>query len=333
MEPSNEKSLPVKRQETLAAIFTDGFRNALAAIAPPTMSKTLSADRVMASLQLAMTKTPAIANCKPATIAQCAMQCVELGLLPGMPRSGWLIPFGTDCTLVISYQAMADLAVKSGACKSVSGYPVYENDEFDYEYGSTPRLVHRPVKLGRPKGKLVGVYARAELMAGGELFKVLDLDEVEKHRGRSRAKDSGPWKTDFDAMAMKTAVRILCNSLPQTPNLLMAMARDDEAYTYDHPVDVKIEQQNPGPMTPPRRSKVSKGEAPPVQEVKAEPTGEPGDEYALTDRQRKAYQQRMGTYPWLNDSQLAQMIKDVTDDDGYPIIEDLDKRIEDAKKK
>jgi recombination protein RecT len=327
------KSLAVRRNEVISAMFTDAFKSSLAAIAPPTMKGLLAADRVKASLALAMTRNPALANCTPGSIAQCALQCVELGLLPGMPRSGWLVPYKDQCSLIISYQAMIDLALRSGACKSIVAYPVYSNDEFEAYLGSEPRMVHRPAELGTPKGELIGVYARAVLMTGGEVFKILDLEAVDAHKARSKAATSGPWVTDYEAMALKTAVRVLCNFLPQTPDLLAGLAADDESQDLTRPLDVAIDGVAPiaevrPPLDAPRLSgkggKAKRGQAPTSQDAPAvavdggdEPISDPVNEiaagYKMTEKQAEFMRGYLGVYDGLTDRRLAEIIKDCTE--------------------
>jgi recombination protein RecT len=106
---------------------------------------------------------------------------------------------------------------------------VYENDDFDYAYGLEPRLFHRP-SLGE-RGKAIAYYAVATLTNGGSAFIVMSPADIEKIRQRSRAKDDGPWKTDYDAMARKTCLRQLFKLLPKSAVLAQAMAQDEGVRT------------------------------------------------------------------------------------------------------
>ncbi|MEV8169625.1 recombinase RecT, partial [Microbacterium paraoxydans] len=61
---------------------------------------------------------------------------------------------------------------------------------------------------------------------GGLAFVVLSPGDVERVRQRSKAKSSGPWRTDYDAMARKTAIRQLFKLLPKSTELAHAVAHD-----------------------------------------------------------------------------------------------------------
>jgi recombinational DNA repair protein RecT len=70
---------------------------------------------------------------------------------------------------------------------------------------------------------------------GDPEFRFMWKHEVDLIRSRSRAKDSGPWVTDYEAMAWKTVIRRLCKYLPRTVELARALDMDER-------VDAGIEQ-------------------------------------------------------------------------------------------
>lgn len=71
------------------------------------------------------------------------------------------------------------------------------------------------------------VYAVAHLISGDPVFVWLSKADVDARRARSRAAQSGPWVTDYEAMAKKTAVRALFPWLPQSVELATAVAIDE----------------------------------------------------------------------------------------------------------
>lgn len=157
----------------------------------------------------------------------------QLGLELGPLGQAYLLPFrnnknnSTECTMIIGYKGMIDLARRSGQIISLTAHAVYENDEFKYAYGLNEILEHRPSLNDR--GALVAVYAVAKLRDGGHQFEVLSVKDVELVRSKSKAKDFGPWKSDFDEMAKKTAIRKLFKYLPVSVDLQRAFTIEDRA--------------------------------------------------------------------------------------------------------
>jgi recombination protein RecT len=125
---------------------------------------------------------------------------------------------------------MIELALRSGKIVSLIAREVYANDEFDVAYGLEDALRHKPVVIG-DRGDVIAYYAVAKLVGGGHAFVVLSKADVEKIRKRSRAKDSGPWQTDYDAMAKKTCIRRLFTYLPSSVEMAQAIAQDEQVRT------------------------------------------------------------------------------------------------------
>lgn len=57
---------------------------------------------------------------------------------------------------------------------------------------------------------------------------VLSKADVERYRARSKAKNSGPWVTDYTAMALKTTVRRMATFMPLSIQAQEAVARDEQ---------------------------------------------------------------------------------------------------------
>ena len=110
---------------------------------------------------------------------------------------------------------MIDLAHRSGEFKNIEARVVCENDEFEYEYGLEPKLVHRPAKSNR--GKPIYYYAVFTLVNGGFGFEVMSKEEINMHKNKySQAAGSkySPWSTNFDDMAKKTVLKRVLKYAP-----------------------------------------------------------------------------------------------------------------------
>ncbi|GAA0371615.1 recombinase RecT [Streptomyces blastmyceticus] len=190
------------------------------------------ADRIARIALTELRRVEHLAECTRESFAGALMTCAALGLEPGgVSGEAYLLPFWSKKTrsyevqLVIGYQGMIRLFWQHPLAAGLDTHTVYEGDEFAYEYGLDPVLRHKPA-LGSAKGPATHYYAVARLTNGGNAFVVLDVEDVEAIRKRSKAKDFGPWATDYDAMARKTCVRQLFKMLPKSAELARAVAHD-----------------------------------------------------------------------------------------------------------
>ena len=160
---------------------------------------------------------------------------------------------------------------QSGELLTLSANVAYENDEFVYELGDEERIVHRPLMRGE-RGLPIAAYAVAKTKDGGIYRDVMTFDEIQNTRNRSRAKDKGPWVTDWSEMAKKTVIRRLSKRLPMSTDLETTLRRDDDLIDYD------AQQAAPTsalPRAPQARMKTMLGIAAPTPTVAAEPPPAP----------------------------------------------------------
>lgn len=191
-------------------------------------------------------KVPKLAECTPVSFFGAVIQCAQLGLEPGNALGhAYLLPYdkntknpdGTwskiqEVQLIIGYRGMIDLARRSGQIVSIDARAVYEGDTFNCRLGLDPHIDHEP-DWNNPNrsnpDSLRFVYSVAKLKDGGIQFDVMSRGEIEAVRQRSKAKDNGPWKTDFTAMALKTVVRRLFKFLPVSIEMQTAVGLDERA--------------------------------------------------------------------------------------------------------
>lgn len=183
------------------------------------LPKHLDADRLARIALTVIRQNPDLARCDSTSLLGALMTSAQLGLEPGPLGESYFVPFGNKVTFIPGYRGLIKLAWQSGRMKSIGAHVVYQGDEFDFEYGLNPRLVHKP-NLERPEGaRKIAVYAAATFKDGGDAFVVLSAADVNAIRKRSRASNSGPWVSDEDAMWRKTAVRQLARWLPMSTEL------------------------------------------------------------------------------------------------------------------
>lgn len=214
-------------------VTSKGFLAQLEKAAP----RHVSAERLSRVAQTAITKNPALLRCSQASFAASVLQAAELGLEPsGALGHAYLVPYGTDCQLIISYKGMIALARRSGEIVSIEARAVYERDSFSLRFGIDATVEHVPYLDGE-RGPLKFVYAVAKLAGGGVQLDVMNRTEVEAIRNRSKAGKSGPWVTDFDEMAKKTVLRRLFKMLPVSVELAEAIEKGD-AIEFGEPTNI-----------------------------------------------------------------------------------------------
>lgn len=193
-------------------------------------------------------------DCTPQSIVGAMMQAGAWGLEldPGLGQA-YLVPYydrkndRNIAQLQIGYQGMIALALQSSKVKKIMARAVYANDTFAYSFGLEEKLEHVPCASGDP-GELSYVYAVATLEGGEKQFDVMSKADVDKTRTRSRASTSGPWVTDYDAMAKKTVVRRLCKFLPKSTELATVLDREERFERGEEIIDlpdsfVSVEEQ------------------------------------------------------------------------------------------
>lgn len=189
-------------------------------------------------------ETPELANCSLDSLFGVVMKSAQLGLEPGAALGQcWYIPFrdnkaGTvDATFILGYKGIVRLAHRSPEVKDIFAREVCERDQFRFAYGLEDYLEHVPAREGR-RGPAVAFYGVCHFTGGGHYFLVMNRDEVEERRERSRSKDRGPWVSDYNAMGRKTVVRAMAPFIPLTPEATRALAHDDQVLRWSDSDDV-----------------------------------------------------------------------------------------------
>jgi recombination protein RecT len=184
-------------------------------------------------LRIAITataRTPKLLECTKESVMKCLLDLASFGLEPD-GRRAHLIPYGKECTLILDYKGIVELVRRAGDVVTIHADVVCENDVFRHSLG---QIQEHTFDLRQPRGKMYAAYAMVKLKDGSMQAAIMSRDEIEGIRKRSRAGSSGPWVTDFNEMAKKTAFRRLSKWLTLSPEIRDALERDDD----DKPVVV-----------------------------------------------------------------------------------------------
>lgn len=206
---------------------SDAMREQFARALP----KHLSPERFCRIAITALTRTPKLQECTQESLMKCLLDLSAFGLEPD-GRRAHLIPYKDQCTLVIDWKGLAELAMRSGIVAKLHADVVCENDEFIYDLGE---VKSHKIDFRKPRGEVYAVYAMAQTKTGEVFVSVLGKDEVDGVMKRSQGYKSAvqyskthPWLTDWNEMAKKTAFRRLSKWLPLSPEFRDAQERDDE---------------------------------------------------------------------------------------------------------
>jgi recombination protein RecT len=283
----NGTSKAVEKRSPMT-ILKDGFETwkpTLRAILP----RHIDPERVIKIAMNVYLNNPELHKCTPMSMVKATMQCAELGLEPS-PLLGEcaFIPFENkrkvkdgntwkeikvpEVQLMPMYVGLTKLAKQTGEIADVYAVIVDESEKFpEFEESGkfsggffveqgTVRQIHHIQRIEGRTGKLFAVYGVVKFKDGTCHFEVLGKSDVDAIRKRSKTSENGPWVTDYDAMARKTAIKQALKTVPkspQKPGLSQSIAADNaadqgEAFSTDltaaidtEGVEVTAEPSNP----------------------------------------------------------------------------------------
>jgi recombination protein RecT len=170
-----------------------------------------NADQFMASVIDLYAGDTYLQNCHPELVAMQAMKAAVLKL-PVIKALGfaYIVPFKKDNQLIpqlqIGYKGLIQLAMRTGQYRIINADKVFEGElrtknkttgEYDFNGEATSEIV-------------VGYFAHFEMLNGFKKTYYMTRGQVIEHAkkySKSYNTANSPWKTEFDAMALKTVIR------------------------------------------------------------------------------------------------------------------------------
>lgn len=235
------------------------------------LPSSMNAERVTRIALTELRTNPKLAEAaqsNPASFMGAMLKASALGLEVGNGLGhAYLLPFdkraqqegkwvtvSIETQLIIGYRGMIDLSRRSGQIESLYAVEVYNGESFSVTMGLSQDIQHKRSFDGsvdmRPEN-VIAVYAVAKLKGGEVQFDVMTRVQIESIRLRSKAKESGPWVTDWVEMAKKTVLRRLFKMLPvsievKTANdsreiSLETLANDDGGMIIDQSGSINIQ--------------------------------------------------------------------------------------------
>ena len=222
------------------------------------LPKHVTSDRLARIALNSIRTTPKLLECSLPSLIGAVMQAAKLGLEPNTLGQCYLVPFWNskrrqfEAQFIVGYQGFIDLFYRSGKVVTVYAGAVYTKDKFDFKYGINETLEHEPARVDRGD-EITYFYAYAKMTGGAYRFVVLTKEEVDKARNQySRAKDSGPWITNYEEMGCKTAIRRLQKWLPKSVEIIEVMKADETVMPepFAEPIPIAEMQEIDGGQEP-----------------------------------------------------------------------------------
>lgn len=152
-------------------------------------------------------------QCEPSQVVAEALKAATLKL-PINKSFGfaYIVPYKKQGKQIpqfqLGYRGMIQLAMRSGTYKYLNADVVYEG-----EYRGYSKLTGNLDLDGEKKSDIViGYFAYIESVNGFKKSVFCTRDDMEKHAqkySKAYSRDSSPWQTEFDQMAIKTMLRRL----------------------------------------------------------------------------------------------------------------------------
>lgn len=226
-------NLPAQRLQTLKESLQSAHKSMQMVAA-----SVVTPDKLIKIALVAAQRTPLLLQCTPQSIVRSVMQGAELGLVPGSALNhAYLVPFKNgevyEAQLIPSAQGLTELMYRSGLVAFVTSEVVYEGDEFEYELGLEPKLRHVPKDETIDSSKIIYAYMVVGLKDGSRVFRVMTRKGIDRIREKSKAKNSGPWVSDYAEMARKTVIKNGSKYVPKSIEVARAVALDNAADTGD----------------------------------------------------------------------------------------------------
>ena len=166
-----------------------------------------NAGAFMASILELYQSDTALQECDPNKIILEALKASTLKL-PINKQLGfaYIIPYKGVPQFQLGYKGYIQLAQRSGQYRYINADVVYEGEQVTYDRITGMLMITGEATSDTP----IGYFAYFQLLNGFEKCVYWSKEKVEAHArrySRSWNRQNSPWRTNFDAMALKTVIR------------------------------------------------------------------------------------------------------------------------------
>lgn len=260
-KPTTTKTPPVDRakvpenpvkpgQIVEASKATASWRETLQSMEPQLRAAmstmTMRPELIFQHAMNAMKYSPKLMECTSYSVAGCLMKACTLGLsLDPTLGEAYMIPFKNKYTqkleaqFIVGYKGLLKRIIRTGKVKVPRTLIVYDGDYFKFKAEPFPTYEYMPFALAVREGLtkcteqgriFAAVFMAEHTESEHPAIEIMFKAELDKIRGRSLAKDSGPWVTDEAEMCRKSVARRGCKWLSMDdPETQEAIGLDEMA--------------------------------------------------------------------------------------------------------
>jgi len=169
------------------------------------------ASNFMTSVSTMIGSDDKLANCEPVSLFMACLTAAALDL-PINKNLGFahIIPYGKEAQFQMGWRGYVQLAQRTGKYKTIAATAVYEGQlaQEDPLEGNTYDWD------ARINDEVIGYVAKFTTINGFQKEVYMSVDEITRHADKyskayNHGKGYGPWKDNFDAMALKTVIKML----------------------------------------------------------------------------------------------------------------------------
>lgn len=195
----------------------------------------------ISSIISAVNQNPSLKKVDPMTVVSAAAVAASLDL-PINPSLGfaYIVPYKDRAQFQMGWRGYVQLAQRSGQYRTINVAIVREGELKRYDKFTGEMEFDEKLKTS---DKVIGYVAYFRLLNGFEKYYYMSLEEVREHGKRySRSFDNkdSRWQQDFDAMALKTVIKLILNRwAPLSIDIQTAIRADQaivkESGDYEYP--------------------------------------------------------------------------------------------------
>lgn len=209
-----------KPQRTAATVLNTIAHPDMQAKIKQALPPSVDIDRFTRTTLTAIQQNPDLLECEAMSLYNSVVKAAQDGLLPD-GREGAIVSRNEKQKDGSFLKKAGWMRMAYGVIKRLGKGGVYvdtqivcENDTFEEVMGDDAKIVHKKPPLGQPRGKMVGVYAIAELPSGKRLREVMDMEDLERIRAASNSANGPAWSQWFDEMARKSVLHRISKRVP-----------------------------------------------------------------------------------------------------------------------